>query len=81
LRSKQLSLGRWWRIFGVMLPMLLLGMLATFVVLDRIQAATHSRTTFAIADSVLAVAAQLATVSALLMYLGMAHMRVMKLKP
>jgi len=81
LRSKQLSEGRRWRIFGVMLPMLLLGMLATFVVLDRIQAATHSRTAFAIADSLLAVAAQLDTVAALMMYLGTAQKRVTKLKP
>jgi len=61
--------------------MLLLGMLATFVVLDRIQAATHSRTAFAIADSLLAVAAQLDTVAALMMYLGTAQKRVTKLKP
>jgi len=81
VRSKQLSEGRRWRMFGVMLPMLLLGMIATFVVLDKIQAATHSRATFAIADSVLAVAAQLDTVAALLMYLGTAQKRVIKLKP
>ena len=81
VRSKQLSEGRRWRMFGVMLPMLLLGMIATFVVLDKIQAATHSRAAFAIADSALAVAAQLDTVAALLMYLGTAQKRVMKLKP
>ena len=81
VRSKQLAEGRRWRIFAVMLPMLVLGMLATFVVLDRIQAATHSRAAFAIADSVLAVAAQLDTVAALLMYLGITQKRVTKLKP
>jgi hypothetical protein len=80
-RSRQLSLGRRWRIFGVMLPMLLLGMLATFVLLDRIQAATQSRATFAVADSLLAVAAQSVTVSTLLMYLGTTQKRVTKLKP
>jgi hypothetical protein len=36
---------------------------------------------FAIADSVLAVAGQVATVAALLMYLGTAQKRVTKLKP
>ena len=69
-RSSQLTQGRRWRIFAVLLPMMLLSMAAMFLVLDRVQTATHSRAAFAIADSVLAVASQLTTVATLLMYLG-----------
>ena len=49
-----------------------------FLVLDHVQAVTHSRAAFAIADSVLAVGGQLTTVAALLMYLGTAQKRVTK---
>mgnify|MGYP003694594645 CR=1 FL=1 len=70
------------RIFFVLLPMLILDLAAMFLVLDRVQAVTHSRAAFAIADSVLAVGGQLETVAALLlMYLGTAQKRVTKLKP
>ena len=81
VRSRQVSEGRRWMIFGVMLPVLLLDTLATFVALDRIQAATKSRLTFAIADSVLGIAGQLDVVAGLLMYLGIVQKRVTKLKP
>jgi hypothetical protein len=54
--------------------------LAAFLVLDRVGVAT-SRVAFALADSILAVAGQLATVAALLMYLGTVQKRVTKLKP
>jgi hypothetical protein len=80
-RSRKLAQGRRWRIFLVLLPMLILDLAAMFLVLDRVQAVTHSRAAFAIADSVLAVAGQLTTVAALLMYLGTAQKRVTKLKP
>ena len=70
-----------WRIFFVLLPMLILDLAAMFLVLDRVQAVTHSRAAFAIADSVLAVGGQLETVASLLMYLGTAQKRVTKLKP
>jgi hypothetical protein len=80
-RSRKLAQGRRWRIFFVLLPMLILDLAAMFLVLDRVQAVTHSRTAFAIADSVLAVGGQLTTVAALLMYLGTAQKRVTKLKP
>jgi hypothetical protein len=80
-RSRKLAQGRRWRIFFVLLPMLILDLAAMFLVLDRVQGVTHSRAAFAIADSVLAVAGQLTTVAALLMYLGTAQKRVTKLKP
>jgi hypothetical protein len=78
-RSTKLAHGRRWRIFFVLLPLLALN-LAAFLALDRVGAAS-SRVAFAIADSVLAVAGQVATVAALLMYLGTAQKRVTKLKP
>lgn len=78
-RSTRLAQGRRWRIFFVLLPMLVLN-LAAFLALDRVGAA-NSRVAFALADSILAVAGQLATVAALLMYLGTVQKRVTKLKP
>ena len=80
-RSTRLAQGRRWRIFFVLLPMLILDLAAMFLVLDRVQGVTHSRVAFAIADSVLAVTGQLTTVAALLMYLGTVQKRVTKLKP
>lgn len=69
-RSSKLSAGRKWRIFFALLPILILDFAAMFLVLDRMQVVADSRIAFAIADSVLAVATQLATVATLLMYLG-----------
>ncbi|MCX6632572.1 MAG: hypothetical protein NTW28_33625 [Candidatus Solibacter sp.] len=80
-RSKKLAQGRRWRIFFVLLPMLILDLAAMFLVLDRVRGVTESRVAFAIADSVLALGGQLATVAALLMYLGTVQKRVTKLKP
>ena len=80
-RSTKLAQGRRWRIFFVLLPLMILDFAAMFLVLDRVQGATHSRIAFAIADSVLAVAGQLTTVATLLMYLGTVQKRVTKLKP
>src|ERR1035441_1699905 len=80
-RSTRLAQGRRWRIFLVLLPMLILDLAATFLVLDRVRGITHSRVAFAIADSSLAVAGQLTTVAVLLMYLGTVQRRVTKLKP
>ena len=78
-RSTRLAQGRRWRIFFVLLPMLVLN-LAAFLALDRV-GAPNSRVAFALADSILAVAGQLATVAVLLMYLGTVQKRVTKLKP
>ena len=80
-RSTVLSQGRKWRISAVLLPMVILDFAAMFLVLDRVQSATHSRLAFALADCVLAVAGQLGTVAILLMYLGTIQKRVTKLKP
>jgi hypothetical protein len=80
-RSRQLSHGHRWRIFFVLLPMMILNLAAMFLVLDRVQGVTHSRTLFAIAECVLAVAGQLGTVAILLMYLGLVQKSVTKLKP
>ena len=70
-RSRHLSQGRRWRIFLVLAPLMLIDMLATFLILDRIPDATHSRFLFAIADSLLNVVGQLTTTAVLLMYLGL----------
>lgn len=78
-RSTRLAQGRRWRIFFVLLPMLVLN-LAAFLALDRV-GAPNSRVAFALADSILAVAGQLTLVAALLMYLGTVQKRVTKLKP
>jgi hypothetical protein len=80
-RSTTLAHGRRWRIFVVLLPIMILDFAAMFLVLDRVQGVTHSRLAFAIADSALAVAGQLTTVAVLLMYLGTVQKRVTKLKP
>src|SRR5450759_617113 len=80
-RSGRLAQGRRWRIFLVLLPIMILDLAAMFLVLDRVQGVTHSRVAFAIADSILAVGGQLTTVAALLMYLGTVQKRVTKLKP
>ena len=80
-RSRELSHGRRWRIFFILLPLAILNLVAMFLVLDRVQAVTHSRTLFAIAESVLAVAGQLGTVAILLMYLGVVQRSVTKLNP
>jgi len=80
-RSRALTQGRRWRIFFVLLPLLVLDLAATFLALDRVQVVTHSRAAFAIADSILAVGGHLVTVASLLMYLGTVQNRVTKLKP
>lgn len=80
-RSTQLAQGRRWRIFFVLFPLLILNLIATFLILDKVMTLTHSRAAFAIADAILAVAGQLATVATLLMYLGTVQKRVTKLKP
>jgi len=85
--SRQLTQGRRWRIFGVLLPIAVLAMIADFLLLERIQAGTHSRVAFALADSFLGIPEQLTTVATLLMYLGTVQprvtiqQRVTKLKP
>src|SRR5262249_43889006 len=69
-RSRELTRGRRWRIFGVMGPLGLIELFGSFVVLNRLEEAVRSRIVLACADSVLAVVSQWMTVAALLMYLG-----------
>jgi hypothetical protein len=69
-RSGELTKGRLWRIFWVMLPLGLLDALANYVLVDRMPAIANSRPLFAIAQSLVAMVAQLTTIACLLMYLG-----------
>ena len=69
-RSQALAKGRLWRILWVMLPLGLLNAAATYLLLDRIPGIANSRPLFAIAESLLALTAQVGTLAALLMYLG-----------
>ena len=70
LRSATLARGRLWRIFCVLLPLGILNGLATYLLLDRIPGIAASRPLFALAESLLALTAQLGTIATLLMYLG-----------
>jgi hypothetical protein len=69
-RSRVLSKGHGWRIFLVLLPLGVVGLVGTFLVLGALQKAAYSRVVMALADSVLSVGGQWTTVAVLLMYLG-----------
>jgi hypothetical protein len=69
-RSRALSKGHGWRIFLVLLPLGVVGLVGTFLVLGALQKAAYSRVVMAVADSVLSVGGQWTTVAVLLMYLG-----------
>jgi hypothetical protein len=71
-RSRILSRGHGWRIFFVLLPMMILDLAGTFVVLSRLQGLTHSRIALALVDSAFSVGGQWTTVIVLLLYLGRA---------
>jgi hypothetical protein len=68
--SRVLSRGRGWRIFFVLLPMMILDLVGSFMVLARLQGLTHSRIALALVDSVFSVGGQWTTVIVLLLYLG-----------
>ena len=72
MRSRILSQGHRWRIFFVLLPMMILDLAGTFVVLARLQGFTHSRIALALVDSAFSVGGQWTTVIVLLLYLGLA---------
>ena len=72
-RSRSLADGRFWRIFLVLLPIGILDLAGNFLLLDRIPKVDDARIFFAIAESLLAIAGQLGTAAALLMYLGIAE--------
>jgi hypothetical protein len=69
-RSRELTEGRRWRIFGVLLPVMVLELAGTFVVLDALGVGTSSRVAIALVDSLLSVGGQWSTVVVLLLYLG-----------
>jgi hypothetical protein len=69
--SRVLSRGHGWRIFFVLLPMMILDLAGSFVVLARLQGFTHSRIALAVVDSAFSVGGQWTTVIVLLLYLGL----------
>jgi hypothetical protein len=71
-RSSDLSRGRRWRIFFVLLPMMILDLAGTFLVLGRLEGLMHSRVALALGDSLFSVGGQWNTVIVLLLYLGVA---------
>jgi hypothetical protein len=71
-RSEELTRGVRWRVFFVALPLLAIDLFGSFVILDALPGAGHSRLLLALSDSVLAVAGQWTTVAAVLIYVGQA---------
>lgn len=69
-RSRGLSRGYGWRIFAVILPVLVVEFAGTFLVLDAIGGTGASRPLIALTDSMLSVGGQWGTVIVMLMYLG-----------
>jgi hypothetical protein len=69
-RSRVLSKGHGWRIFLVMLPLMVASLVGSFLILGAFEDAAYSRVVMALADSVLSVGGQFTTVAVLLMYLG-----------
>lgn len=74
-RSSDLSRGHRWRIFFVLLPMMIVDLAGTFLVLGRLEGLTHSRVALALGDSLFSVGGQWATVIVLLLYLGVADIQ------
>jgi hypothetical protein len=74
-RSEELTEGIRWRVFWVLAPLALAGLVGNYAVLGALPGAGHSRLLLALADSALAVLAQWTTVAALLMYLGITASR------
>jgi hypothetical protein len=72
-RSEELTRGIRWRIFFVALPLVVIDLFGSFVILDALPGAGHSRLLLALADSALAVAGQWTTVAAVLIYVARAH--------
>jgi hypothetical protein len=70
-RSRRLTEGHRWRIFLVVIPLMVLDLGGMWVVFDVFKDAVHSRVMMALADSLLSVGGQFTTVVGLLMYLGL----------
>jgi hypothetical protein len=69
-RSSDLSRGHRWRVFFVLLTMIILDRAASFLVLGRLEGLTHSRVALALGDSLFSVGGQWTTAIVLLLYLG-----------
>ena len=69
-RSRSLTDGHRWRVFGVVLPLGLLDLVTSFAVLNAVEKAAYSRVLLALSDSVLALCAQWMTLALLLVYLA-----------
>jgi hypothetical protein len=71
-RSRSLTAGHRWRIFAVILPLILLDLLVSFAVLNAVEKMANTRLLLALADSLLALCAQWSTLAMLLVYLALA---------
>jgi hypothetical protein len=71
-RSTELSKGRRWLIFFVMLPVVVVEIVGSYFVLGAFSSPTSSRILLAVMDAALSAGGQGATVVVLLMYLGIA---------
>lgn len=69
-RSRELSRGYGWRIFAVLVPVMIVELAGPFLVLDAIGGSAAPRPVIALVDSLLSVGGQWATVIGLMMYLG-----------
>ena len=69
-RGSRLSRGHRWRIFFVLLPMMVVDLAGTLLVLGRLEGLTHSRVALALVDSLFSVGGQWTTAIVLLLYLG-----------
>lgn len=69
-RSRDLSRGFGWRIFAVLIPVMIVEFAGPFLILDAVGGISAPRPVIAIVDSLLSVGGQWSTVIVLLMYLG-----------
>jgi hypothetical protein len=69
-RSRELTAGHRWRVFGVVAPLMVIDLVGNVLVLTSIPGGAHSRWLLGLADSVLAVIEMWSTVAVLMMYLG-----------
>jgi hypothetical protein len=80
-RSRDLSQGHRWRIFFVLLPLMILDLGGMFLLMGHSSSSEYSRTLFAVTETILSVPEQLGTVAIFLMYTGLVQKSVTKLKP
>jgi hypothetical protein len=71
-RSREISAGHRWRIFFVLLPVLIVELAGSYLILGSFQVSEYSRPWIAVVDSLLSIGGQWATIVTLLMYLGLA---------